>query len=242
MAKQKQGTPPWVTLGCGCCLFVLVAIGAFVAAGYFGVSAVKDYVEDLKDPAARAVKAAELLGTPQLPEGYAAQIYLRIPWVLDLVILSDGAPTVPEDDDFDFDPEHITRYAFVYFALRQGTMDEEEIDDMLRGRRAQGNVKVDVGVEVESEEEVARGEFEIESQRLRYVAHRGEVSFGGDAVPGTYSRLLIECPGDQLTRVALWFERQPQVIGGIDTPAAPGSPADEEALREFMGHFDLCAG
>ena len=91
MAKQR-GTPPWVTIGCGCCLVVVLAIGGFVAAGYLGVSAVKDYVEDMKDPTVRAAKAAELLGAKQLPEGYPAHLYLSVPWIIDMVLASDSEP------------------------------------------------------------------------------------------------------------------------------------------------------
>ena len=35
MAKPR-GTPPWVIIGCGCCLLVLLAIGGLVAAGILG--------------------------------------------------------------------------------------------------------------------------------------------------------------------------------------------------------------
>lgn len=239
MAERRQGTPLWVTLGCGCCLFVLVVIGAIVAAGYFSVSAVKDYVEDLRDPAARAAKAAEILGAPRLPEGYVAQIYLRIPWVLDMVFLSDGEAVVPENDDFDFDTEQLDRFAFIYFVFRQGSLNEEEIDDMLQGRRTSRNVKVDVGLKLEPAEELARGTFELEPQRMSYAAYRGEVYFDNAAMSGIYSRVLIDCPGDRLTRVAVWFQRDPR-LEGVGTLDVAGSPAEEAVLRDFMAHFDVC--
>ena len=84
----KKHPPLWLTCGCGCLILCGLAVGALIGAGYVGTSAVKDYVESMKDPAARAAKASEILGAGQLPEGYAAQFYLRIPWVLDMVVLT----------------------------------------------------------------------------------------------------------------------------------------------------------
>ena len=85
MAARQRGTPLWITFGCGCVFLVALAIAAVVAAGYFGVSAFKGYVEDMMDPASRGVKAGEILGASRLPEGYSAQLFLRVPWLLGLV-------------------------------------------------------------------------------------------------------------------------------------------------------------
>ncbi len=262
MANRTQATPWWVTAGCGCCGLFLLALGAIVAAGYLGVSAVKDYVEDLKDPAARAVKAGQILGASELPAGYSAQVYLRIPWVFDLVILSDGEPAVMEGDEMELEPKNFGEHVFVFFTLRQGSMDEEEIDDMLQGRRTKDGVEIDVGFEVDVEQQLAEGAFEIGAQRISYIAYRGDVLFEGDPEPGIFSRILFDCEGDQLTRAGVWLRREaavsedavpntvapntvapntvaPNPMAG-DTLELSGSPADEASLREFLGHFDVC--
>ncbi len=46
MAKRR-GTPLWVTVGCGCAGLVMLLVGGVVAAGFFGFSAFKGYVEDM---------------------------------------------------------------------------------------------------------------------------------------------------------------------------------------------------
>ena len=67
--RNERGTPIWVTIGCGCGLLVMLVIGAIVAAGFFGFSAVKGYVEDMKDPSARGAKAAKILGSRAASRG-----------------------------------------------------------------------------------------------------------------------------------------------------------------------------
>ena len=242
MAK-RQGTPLWVTVGCGCGLLVLMLIGAIVATGFFSVTAFRGYVEDMKDPIARAEKAGEILGAEALPEGYTAHVFLRIPWLVDIVLLSDSEPVVIEDENFELESDAIGRHLFAYFSLPRSDMDHAELERMLRGESDADGVQTDIDLEVESAEELARGSFELGDQRLSYVSHRGELDLDGGAVEGIYSQVLIDCPGDERTRAAVWFQRSGQ--GGESEPDAAGTtgagtPADEEALRRFMDHFELC--
>ena len=237
---RKQSTPLWITLGCGCALLVALVIAAVVAAGYFGVSAFKGYLSDLKDPASRTARAAEILGASRLPEGYVGQLFVRIPWVFDMVILTDGEPmTIVEEGDADLDAAAVGEHLFLYVKLRSKRMDDEEIDRMLRGERTSDGVRADVGIELDPDEELSRGAFELPPQSLRWVAHRGEIELDDD-LPGIFSRVIIDCPSDELTRVAVWFRRDPEEPAAAPSDLA-GSPADEAALAELMGHFNVCA-
>ncbi len=240
MAKQP-GTPLWVTLGCGCALLVGLVIGGVVAAGFFGVSAFKGYVEDMKDPASRAAKAGEILGAEQLPEGYAALLFLHIPWLLDTVILSDSEPVVIEDDDFELESDAVGQHLFVYFSLPEDDMDHDEFERKLRGEVSNEGIRTDLDLELESDQELSRGSFELGNQKLSYVGHRGELDLDDGDVDGIYSQVLIDCPGDDLTRAAVWFQRGEEHEPGsaAGTPAA-GTPADEDTLRRFMDHFSVC--
>lgn len=239
MAAGRQGTPPWVTIGCGCLLLMGLAFGAMVAAGFLGVSAFKGYVEDMKDPASRDARAREILGASQLPAGYSAQLFFRVPWLIDMVILSDGEPTTVENEGFDLDDESFGEHAFFFLILHRGELDEEELEKMLRGEQVEEGVRIDLGLETESDEELARGSFEIPPQKLTYVAHRGEIELEDRPLKGIFSRVFVECPGDDLSRLAIWIERRKE--DGEPLPVA-GSPADEEVLRRFMESFNLCAG
>lgn len=244
MMAQRRGTPPWVPIGCGCCLLVLLAIGGMVAAGFFGASAFKGYVETMRDPTARTARAAEILGADQLPEGYTAHLFLRIPWLIDLVMASDSEPVVIEDDkDFELESEVIGQHLFVYLSLPQSSgMEHEEFERMLRGESTSDGVKTDIDLEIESDQELSRGSFELGEQELSYVGHRGELDLDDGDVEGIYAQVLIDCPGDEITRAAIWFQRGGEVIDEQDLPEVEGTPADEGTLRRFMDHFDVCAG
>ncbi len=237
---RRRGTPLWATIGCGCGLFVLMAIGAVVAAGFFGASAFKGYVDDMKDPNARTARAGEILGADRLPEGYTAHLFLHIPWLFDMVVLSDSEPVVIEDDDFEFESDAIGQHLFVYLSMRGDGMDHDEFERMLRGESHSGGVQTDIDLEIESDQELARGSFELGDQQLSYVGHHGELDLDDGDVDGIYSQVLIDCLGDDLTRAAVWFERGGERIAESDGFEIAGTPADEGTLRQFMDHFSVC--
>ncbi len=240
---QRRGTPLWVTIGCGCGLLVAFAVAAVVAAGYFGASAFKGYVADMKDPASRAARAGDILGAEELPEGYTAHLFLHIPWFFDMVMLSDSEPLVVEgveDEELKLESDAVGEHLFVYFALPRADLDQAELTQMLRGKAHSENVRTDIGLELDSDQELARGELELGRQRLSYVSHLGELDLDDGDVEGIYSQMLIECPGAGGTRAAVWFERGGERIDDSDRVEIAGTPADPEALSAFMAHFDVC--
>ena len=131
-------------------------------------------------------------------------------------------------------------------------MDHQEFERMLRGESPSEGVKTDIDLEIESDRELSRGSFELGEQELSYVGHRGELDLDDGDVEGIYAQVLIDCPGDDVTRAAIWFQRGggegraggAQTIGvdEQDLHEVEGTPADEATLRRFMDHFDVCAG
>ncbi len=219
---------------------MLLVIGGIVAAGFFGASAFKGYVDELKDPAARAVKAAEILGAEQLPEGYTAHFFLHVPWLFDIVVASDTEPVVFEDDEFELESSTVGQHLLVYFAMPMGSMDHDEFERMLRGESNSEGVQTDIDLEIDPGEELARGSFELGRQELSYVAFSGELELDDGDVEGIYSQMLIDCPGDDVNRAAVWFQRGGERISPDDLIETDGTPADEDTLRQFMGQFDVC--
>ena len=237
---NRRGTPLWVTVGCGCGLLVALVIGAVLVAGYFGASAFKGYVEDMKDPAARSAKAGEILGSEQLPEGYTAHLFLHVPWLIDMVILSDSEPLAVEGDDFELESGAVGDHLFVYFALPRADLDHQELTDMLQGKAHAEGVKTDIDLELESDRELSRGSFELGRQQLSYVGHLGELDLDDGDVEGVYSQVLIDCQDNESTRAAVWFQRGGERVSDSDRVEISGTPADETALSAFMAHFDVC--
>ena len=249
MAENR--TSPWIYAGCGCAGCLGLGVLAVIAISFFGASMVKDYVEDIGDPAVQAERAKELLGTEELPADYHARIVFRIPWVFDAAILTDGpaAEAIAGENLDDFEPlssENLGVHAFIYLAVRRGATDEEDLDSVFGGRRSgrhrPGGNNIDLGSQFESREELSRGSFELDPGEVSYVGHRGEIETeDGERFDGVYSQMKIDCPGDSKLRFAVWFERAPEDGAGEDAAFdAAGTPADEEALRDFLGHFNLC--
>ena len=90
--RGQQGTSPWVFVGCGCGLAVLLIGLALGGLAYFGYQGAKQFEADMKDPAARTDRVLEILGAEDLPEGYHAVMGMSVPLVMDIAILSDREP------------------------------------------------------------------------------------------------------------------------------------------------------
>jgi len=237
-ANQKRGTSPWVYIGCGCVVLLILAIGGCFAAGFFGVTQFRGFVEEMEDPVKREERVREILGARELPAGYHAQLFFRIPLLMEMVIISDG-----EALEFDagggreptIDVEHLGEHVFMFFSMRDMGGNRREMERWFEGESSTPG-DVDFNVDFHSQEFLGRGEFEIGSQRLRYMAHRGEIDYE-DAI---YAVLWIECPNADRVRIGFyWLRLDPATV---ETPEFAGTPADEEVLRDFMGHFNLCAG
>lgn len=239
----RQGTSPWVYVGCGCggCVFLVVA--AMVMTALFGVSLFEGFVTDMKDPEVRGTRAKEILGTAELPSDYQARLFVRIPFFVDVVILTDGPRDEGVEDIDDLEPlgsEHLGDHAFLYLSFR-GDIDDRDFDEMFSGSNRSRN-RVDFDAHFESDEVLSEGGFDLERGELRYTVHRGVlVTEDRRRVDGLYSVMRIDCPDDSRTRAALWFEKIHGEAGGAAVELS-GTPGDEDTLRRFMGQFNVCVG
>lgn len=230
MASQR--TSPWIACGCGCVGCVGLIILGTLAAGFLGVSSFQGYLEDMSDPSARNDRAREILGAETLPEGYTAQLYLRLPWLFEIVFLTDGEPLEKlPNDDLDLTDEQLGEHIFAYISVLG---DAEEIDPFDEDHS--GPVNVEAGVRVRPLEDLAEGEIEISGGLVRYRSHRGElITDAHEVYAGLYSLLKVDCGNlDRRSRFGLWFYRTEA------TDDISGTPADSQALARFLGHFELC--
>lgn len=245
----KKSTSPWVYVGCGCVAlvaFVLLGIGAM---GFAGFRFAKNLEEEFKDPRKRQESALAILGSETLPEGFHAQMNLRIPMLLEMVMLSDG-PVSEYDEErrqVDLSSETLGDKAFIFMALADMGTTRRDIERLMEGKTG-GLNNVQFDLDFRSSQILGRGEFEISPQKLRYVAHRGEFGDDHDTPEGTYAVMMIECPGSSKVRSskvrsAFYWQRYgggaEEVEGGDDVDLA-GTPY-EENLRAFMGHFNVCS-
>lgn len=254
----RRSTSPWVYVGCGCLGAVVLAIGACVSVGLFGVQFARNLEQELKDPVLRQEKAREILGAEKLPDGFHAQVHVSIPLFMDMVVLSDGQPIELEDDgNTELEPENLGDQAFIYLAMRDIGDVRDDFERMLDGGDTRDLENVDVGLDFRSEEVLGRGEFELPPQRVRYATHRGAFRDGRESNEGVYSVLLVDCPSTSRVRAAFHWRRvdagdlpaedlpaedlPAEADPGELDPAAHDPAAHEADLKRLMGHFQLCA-
>ncbi|HEX9732655.1 MAG TPA: hypothetical protein VGG06_11800 [Thermoanaerobaculia bacterium] len=241
----KKSTSPWVYVGCGCLGAVVLGIGACIGLGVVGTRFARNLEAELKDPALRQERAREILGADELPEGFHAQLHVSVPWIFEMVVLSDGEPVEYRDDgDADLEARHLGDNAFVYLAMPDLGDAREDFERLLEGRDSRDLENVQFDLDFRSEELLGRGEIDLPPQHVRYATHRGEFRDGRERSPGVYSVLLVDCPGSSKVRAGFYWQRRPEQAPALE--AGPGADLGgtpyEDALRAFLGHFQLCGG
>lgn len=213
---------------------------------------------EMRDPATRGNKVLEVLGTDRIPDGYHPVAAFSVPFVMEMAVLSDREP------DADGNVEGFDERGFIYVQMLGIGQDEQQLRDFFEGRTDDYGVLEDNGMNLDIEEILDRGVFELEGEdaRAMYVTQRGSIAVEGGRGRGLTGMALIDCPDDERRRVALWFGPDPAraAAGGAETAAGAesadsdaaadsspageislaGTPADPDALRAFLANFRYC--
>lgn len=237
-APRKRS--PWLYVGCGCAALVALLVAAGVGLAFYGVSLFRGWKEEVKDPQRRQAHALELLGTDELPEGYDAAGYVRIPLLLEMVVLTKEAPTGATPEAGAHGAPHPPRTTFLYFNMRQIGAARDELRRFMAGEVESSDLSAQAGFGFRPHETLARGGFDLGAGHVLYVSQQGEMRSDEGRFEGIYATALFDCPepGSRI-RFAVWIEPLAPAAGGGTTELA-GTPADEEALRAFLSSFDTC--
>jgi hypothetical protein len=239
-ATPGQGQPktsPWVYVGCGCA--VLVVLAALVA--LFVVKKVVDeshkMEQGLADPRVREQRTRELLSYRELPAGYYPAGALSLPYLLDMAFLGDRPPG-PGDTHADMQD-----HGFIFIKMHWGKIPTEAgaRRRMLYGGNGKADWQQGSGFRFETREPLGEGELTAGGAHVVYRATRGDVHMKGRTHRGITSILMLECP-DRRIRVGVWLGPDPapgEPAAAIDKS---GTPADPRAITAFLDHFNLCAG
>ncbi len=230
-------TSPWVYVGIGCVGAVVLAVAAVGALGFFGYRWAKQVESDMKDPKAREAKTLAVLGCDRLPDGYRPMASVSIPFVMDMAMLSDAEP------DAEGRVRGFDRRGFLYFQFLNPRADKKELRDYFEGKTDDDSVlrRSGISVRVQSRELIRRGVLHLQGFNLMYLAQRGGLHMTEGRSEGVNTLMLIDCPAeDARRRMAIWFGPDPDPGTPVASANFAGSPADEEALRAFMGHFSVC--
>lgn len=239
MQPVEKKTSPWLYVGIGCGVLLLLGIGGTVAAVMFGASKLQEIKEDMANPVARTEKVKKLLGADTLPEGYHAVMALSVPAIMDTAMISTRAPEDkgPARDGGD--------RMFLYFFMKASTLnDQEELRAYLEGRSDDASVLERNGIHARGQEVLGRGAIDLKNRRVLYVSHRGVLQSNqtDNKGPTLNSVLFIDCPGQTQLRMSLWMAQDPAPGTPTEELNLKGTPVDQEAIRDFMSHLNPCQG
>jgi hypothetical protein len=235
--EQNKKRSPWLYVGIGCGVLLLLGVGVFIFGVAFLFKKGKQYQEDLANPISRTEMVKKALGAQTLPDGYHAVMALGVPAIMDIAVLSTRSPDAPaagQANDVSI---------FVYlFIKRSSVTDQEQLKKYLEGQSNDASVLARNSVSLGEGEIIGRGAIQLEGRRVLYLTHRGELEteHNDREGPGLNSILFIECPGQERMRMGIWMAPDPAPGAPLEPLDLKGTPADPEALRAFMSHLNPC--
>jgi hypothetical protein len=231
---NTKRTSPWVYVGVGCGVIVLLGVLAVVGLGVFGYRKAKQMEAEMKDPAARDAKARAVLGG-EVPPGYYPIFSLSLPFLMDMTLLGDHPPVEKGGPD-----QRLTQ-GFVYIKSLSSGQQEDELKRYFDAKTDDAEVLRRGNIHVNAEETIRRGVLEVPGQTTLYLAQRGSFAMkGNEGSKGLTTLIFIDCPQDAKQRLGIWFGPDPAPEEAVEKVDWTGSVADEAAMREFIGHFHLC--
>jgi len=233
---EEKTKSVWVYIGIGCA--ILAALGIIVVAGvtYMGYRAIRNVRQDMVDPVRRTEKVKTILGCKDLPEGYHAAMTLSVPFLLDMAMLSDIEPKFGEGGKHD---ELFGQRGFIYVKTLRAR-NEKDFDDYLAGRKDISEMMKPGEVTLESGKTIGHGDLEAGGATVKYIAHEGSIRVHRQERKGLVSIMNMRCPGDAKFRMGIWFGPEVAAPEGDATANYSGTPADPEAIKSFLSHFNPC--
>lgn len=238
-------------LGCGCAAFVLLLLFVLVGITYLAWSQSEVLRTGGDEPERAAARVRSVLPHEELPEGYHPMGAVKVPILLRMVVLTDLPPEERGEDRPRFH-----RTGFIYLSTFSLDGGDEELASYFRdgpppGEEepeapvGEGSMADDLQVGFVTREVVGRGSVEVVGGEALYVARRGQLEVSGDSFQGLATLLYVRCDERDRVRFGLWFGPEAGTAGGPEAegelpPHLEGTPADPEALEEFLGHFLFC--
>ncbi|HEY7216583.1 MAG TPA: hypothetical protein VIC28_18325 [Thermoanaerobaculia bacterium] len=240
---QKKPTSPWVYIGCGCGLAVLLALAGLAGLTYWGYQKGQEFERNFKDPKARTEKTREVVPYRELPAGYYPVGAFSIPLLMDVAIFSDEEPQPGETPERRRDASFNER-GFIFMNMLHLRANKEKMERYLRGEAPapEDAPWMRSGASFDPKEIIRRGTLSAGGRQVLYSAWRSETSHRGHA--GKEGIVTMVMPGcaDNRMRFGLWFGPDPAPEKPVAEVDFTGTNADPAAIAEFLSHFELCGG
>ncbi len=232
MAAERRS--PWLYALFGCLGLVAVIVVVIGALTFVGVRTVRNIAADNEDPERRGQRALEILGASEAPGGFHAVAVVSVPFVIDMAILSDVLPgEEPWTGEFG-------ERGFYYVQALWGGDDLRAFFD---GEASEAAALRDLGLEIDLEENIGRGDLDREDVAARWATFRGSTRFGpGEQIGELVTLIEFDCPRDERMRMGIWFGpageagRTDEMQDTDATDSVPGS----EAIAAFLEPIRPC--
>ena len=228
MAVKKSSVIAIVGVGCFA-LVLAVAIVIFVVAQK-AIEIGRDIEQSVKNP---EPKAMEVLSCESFPPDYHAQLAMSIPFLMDLVILSNEIRVAEGDVNMGGD-------GLIYMKLLWGAKQNQELRDFFEGKTNDPRALRDANINLGTQEIITRGAFDLDDQRFLYLVQRGDIQTDHGDSEGLSTVFLVQCGSESKMRLGIRYGSDP-------TPAMPaedldltGTVGDVEMLQTFLSHFRFC--
>ncbi len=231
---RKGNTSSWVYVAFGCGAAAILVVVVLVGLLLYGARKAREFSEEMKDPQSRQQRVEKVLGG-DIPDGYYPVVGVEIPFLVEMAMLSDQSPG--ESGEI----EDIGERGFIYLRMRSRRSKRQQLEDFFEGRTDDLDALRRSNINLGRGELIDRGSFELDTFGVRWIAQQGEVVMGRGRSQGITAVVLVECPNDQSSaqRIGIWWTPEPERQEGAEIDLT-GTPADESALREFLGHFAPC--
>jgi hypothetical protein len=126
--------------------------------------------------------------------------------------------------------------------LKLSTPDKEkELRDFLEGKTEKApDIILQSNIRMDTDDVIKRGETRLDGSEVVYSVYRGDIDVENRTGKGLAAMAMVQCPDDHRIRLGIWFGPDPTEGESEEEADLTGTPADEQAIRAFMSHFDFC--
>lgn len=232
--KSKKGCIGAV-VGCSALAVIVVAV-----VGFFLYRQAKTFQENLTNP---EPKTLQMLGITAMPEGYHANFAMKIPFLMEMIVMSTEPGTYEDKENQSGEP--FGKKGFFYITFLRLKKDSTDLQDFFEGKTDRTDVLKDNGVNIDVDEMLQRGTFQLNDSNFFYMVQRGSFQAGQGRADGLSTMMLIQCPDDKKMRMAVWYGPDEANTEGVDPSemqaTLEGTVGDLDEVKSFVGQFNFCA-